>query len=214
MFYRNIDISWSCVRINFIYITMRIQETFVLQTLTYESPLQLSHALLKVLCVTLVWALRSCGHFSLCGNFGGFVHCLSKHHLHDTAIKLRTEQKNSSSLQRQGQLKLSEKSCEKLNPAFCTVLSECAHLFVHEDVDERVVDAGALREKRRNGDKSIVFVFICGVGKVKSCQGVRAIAGDEGPHHNDDHSWHLLLRLLGGGWLSLLGCNLQRKQQG
>ena len=34
------------------------------------------------------------------------------------------------------------------------------HLFVHECVDERVVDTGALREHCWDGDQAVVFVLV------------------------------------------------------
>lgn len=99
----------------------------------------------------------------------------------------------------------------RLDHAHLLRLRLFSHLFVHEGVDEWVVDTWALGEKSRDSDKSIIFVFIWRVGEVKSSESIRTITGDEGTHHHDNHPWYFLLRLLGGDWLSLLGCNLNTR---
>lgn len=88
-----------------------------------------------------------------------------------------------------------------------------AHLFVHERVDEWVVDTRALGEKRRDGDESIIFVLVWWVGEVKSCESVWTITDDEGSHHDDDHSRYFLLRPLGRDRLRLLGCYLNMRDK-
>lgn len=87
-----------------------------------------------------------------------------------------------------------------------------SHLFVHEDVDEWVIDTRALGEKSRDGDEAIIFVFIWRVGKVKSSESIRTITGDKGTDHHDDHPRYFLLCLLGGDGLRLLSCNLKQSQ--
>lgn len=73
------------------------------------------------------------------------------------------------------------------------VLFETSYLSVEEDVDDRVVEGGALGEERRHGheDGSELGAL---VGKYVPCNaGIRRPAHQEGDHHDDNDSGDLFL---------------------
>ena len=183
--------------------------------------------------LTLFRTLRHCGHWRrLClgRNFRWFFHFLPKDCLHDAGVKLRRRVRTRVRIllikfdfMRSYRsdfitFKLSAVcTCSLFTcSAVCHLLTcvSTAYLFVHEGVDQRVIDTRALGEECWDGDKSIIFVFVWWVSEVKSCESVRTVTGDEGSNHDDNHPRNLLLCLLGGDGLRLLGCHLKtRKRQ-
>lgn len=71
-----------------------------------------------------------------------------------------------------------------------------AHLFVHEYIDDGVVDGGALGKVGRHGSSQRMEC----ISRVSSCEAgkdcVWPPAGAKGNDHDNHHSGHLLLCLL------------------
>lgn len=89
-----------------------------------------------------------------------------------------------------------------------------SYLFVHYDVDHRVVDGGALGKESRDGHEDGPEVRPLVGEDVESNAGIGDPADQEGDDHDDDHAGHFFLCLLGGGRLLLLGGSLQADRNG
>ena len=76
-------------------------------------------------------------------------------------------------------------------------LNCCAHLSVHEYIDDRVVNGGALSKVCRHGSSQRVE-GISRVGRSKAGKGcIRSPADTVCHDHDNDHSGHLFLSFLG-----------------
>lgn len=74
-----------------------------------------------------------------------------------------------------------------------------SHLLVHEDIDDGVVERGALGEEGRHCHQRGGEVCSL-VGEDPECHYSIGCPGQhEAQHHQDHHPRHLLLCLLGGG---------------
>lgn len=73
------------------------------------------------------------------------------------------------------------------------------HLFVHHDVDDRVVDGGALGKESWHGHKDGAKVGALVSKDVEGHTSVGKPADQEEDDHEDDHAGDFFLCLLGGG---------------
>lgn len=73
------------------------------------------------------------------------------------------------------------------------------HLFVHHDVDDRVVDGGALGKESWHGHKDGAKVGALVGEDVDGHARIGEPADQEEDDHEDDHAGDFLLSLLGGG---------------
>lgn len=71
-----------------------------------------------------------------------------------------------------------------------------SHLFVHEDVDDRIVNRGSLGEVGGQGCESRLDDNAFVGGHHQGKRGVGQPADEEGHHHHDHHACHLPLCLL------------------
>lgn len=74
----------------------------------------------------------------------------------------------------------------------------CDHLSVHEDIDDWIVDGGALGKVCRHGSsQGMEGISRIGCGKAGH-EGVRSPAEDVSKDHDNNHPRHFFLSFLGG----------------
>lgn len=140
------------------------------------------------------------GDFCLrCGDFWAVIHLLAKE-FHDA---------NTELMERSETTQISFKHLTRIE----RYVAPCAYLPVHEDIDNWVVDGGALGKvcRHSSGKRMEGISWISRSKTGKNC--VRSPADTVGHDHDNNHPGHFSLSFLGRLWFLLLQGNLSSKKQ-